>query len=284
MKWYKKLLLLCVLSTLTFGADLELETPSSMPIDTFQMQDNQIGIGYILSSATLELEDSYYDDKIGDVEYDTKGLIVTLPANTNFLFGKIFEFSITGGIIDSKLKDKTFKDSGYTYNNKYDKSGYYIGVRPAFSADIYDSDMFKFQNVTTLHLMLYHLDGSFAVHRTGAGNNNYAYDETNTGLALKPTVIFNGTFFPIKNLGISAFGGFSTLLDLDYCDYSNKTNSFDSDTEVEFLTSSIDPVYGFDIIFRGIFKDYDALNLSSVFTPKEVDTSIETVVRYIISF
>ena len=283
MKYMTKLTLGAMLCTnVVFGADSQLEMPSTVPIDTFKMQENQIGIGYIQFSATLELEDDYFEDKIGDAEFKSKGLMVTFPDDSDTIIGKMFEHSYTIGKIDSELKEKTFVDNGKTYNNTYEKDGYYVGYRPAFSTDIYESDMFKIQNSTSLHFMLYSIDGSFSVNHNGGGLSSYKYNETTTGLGVKPTTVFNGTFFPINSLGLTVFGGVSTFLALNYTSYDN--GGYDEDAEVTFNMASVDPIYGFDVVFRGIFSENDSFNLSSVFAVKSADTSIETIVRYIFTF
>ena len=233
MKKFTKFALgLSVFVTAVFGVDPQMEAPSSVPINVFQMQDNQIGIGYFQFGTTLELEDDYFGDKIGDAEYDSKGVIVTFPRNTQTMIGKMFELSYTAGNIDSKLKDTTFSDDGKIYNNTYKKDGFYIGVRPVFSLDIYESDMFQIQNSTSIHLMLYTMSGDFTVSHNGGGYSSYGYDETSSGIGVKPTTVINGTFFPIKNLGLTLFGGLTTFVAIDYTSYENKASSFDEDVEL----------------------------------------------------
>jgi hypothetical protein len=261
--------------------DASLDMPSSVPIDVFEMNENQIGIGYIQTDVQLSLHDDYYGDKIGDVSYKTKGLIVSLPKKMETPIGKMFELSFTAGSINSVLDDKQFTDGGFTYNNTYDKTGFYVGVRPAFSKGLYDTDMFKAQVATSLHTMFYHLSGDFSVNRTG---NSYAYDESSYGIGLKPTVVLSGTFMPTSHFGISAFGGASTFLALDYNNYSGKNTSTGSDTELVGYTSSVDPVYGADLVYRGIFSKDDKINLSSILGSKQSNTSIETIVRYVFNF
>lgn len=263
-------------------ADIGLDLPSSTPIEVFELKENQIGIGYIQFNVDLSLEDAYFEDKIGDVEYNNKGIIVTLPENRDTIIGKMFELSFTAGIIDTKLKENNFIDGGNIYNNTYEKSGFYVGVRPSFTLDIYESDMFKLKNSTAMHTIAYTLSGDFSVNN----NNglNYAYDENSFGLGLKPSTIVSGTFYPIHNLGLSGFVGASTFLALDVNSYTNKNATFDADTEVGGYMSSIDPIYGFDVIFRGIFSKYDSFNLSSVFSQKNDKNGVETIVRYVFAY
>jgi len=276
---------LSLLATTAFSADSQMEVPSAVPINVFEMDENQIGVGYIQFGATLELEDDYYNDKIGDADFKSKGLILTLPKNQATPIGKMFELSYTVGTIDSSLKNNQFQDSGKNYTNSYEKDGFYVGVRPAFSTELYKSDMFTVQNSTSLHLMLYSISGSFSVSHDGGGaNSSYKYDETNTGIGLKPTTVINGTYFPMKNLGLSVFGGLSTFIALDYCSYSGDVGYEDDDVELNFQMASIDPIYGFDVVLKGIFGENDTINLSSVFASKSADTSVETIVRYVFTF
>ncbi|QSZ42773.1 hypothetical protein GJV85_11825 [Sulfurimonas aquatica] len=268
--------------TSLMAKDKGMDLPSSTPIEVFEMNENQIGIGYIQFNVKLSLEDAYFEDKIGDVDYDNKGIIVTLPANTSTMIGKMFELSYTAGVIDSKLKNGRFTDSGNIYNNSYEKNGFYLGIRPSFSVNIYDGDMFKLKNSTALHAIAYTLSGDFSVNN----NNglNYAYDETSYGVGVKPSTVLSGTFYPISNFGLSGFVGASTFLALDVNNYTNKSTSLDSDVEVGGYMSSIDPIYGFDVIFKGIFSDNDTFNLSSVFSQKNDEAGVETIVRYIFTY
>ncbi|MBU1658819.1 hypothetical protein KKG72_07200 [bacterium] len=271
-----------LLLTALMAQDKSMELPSSVPIDVFEMQENQIGVGFMQFNVNLSLEDEYYGDKIGDAEYKNQGIIITLPANTETIIGKMFELSYTLGVINSELKDKVFTDGGNIYNNTYSKNGFYVGIRPSFSVNLYESDMFKIKNATSLHAVLYTMSGDFSVN-----NNNgpdYAYDETSYGIGLKPSTVLSGTFYPVNNFGITMFGGLSTFLALNVTDFTNKNTSLDADTEAAAYMSSIDPIYGFDVIYRGIFSEYDSFNLSSVFAMKENDTAMETIVRYVFTF
>jgi hypothetical protein len=261
-----------------------MDLPSSTPINVFEMQKGQVGIGYIQFNVKLELEDEYFGDKIGDVDYDAKGLIISFPASVETPIGKMFEYSYTIGKVDSKLKDNTFTDGSKTYNNTYEKSGFYVGWRPVFSASLYEDDNFKLQSATALHFVAYSISGDFTIHHDGSGLSNYGYDETNTGIGFKPSTVLSGTWFPINNLGISAFGGLSTFAALDYNSYSSKSNSFEDDVELATYVSSIDPIYGADIIFKGIFAQSDSFNLSAVFTNKNDESNMETIVRYVFNF
>ncbi|WP_373069994.1 hypothetical protein [Sulfurimonas sp.] len=283
IKQIKNVALVLCASIPLLAADTAIDMPSSQPIDVFKMKKGQVGIGYMQFNVELSLEDEYYEDKIGDVNYDNKGIIITLPADSKTIIGEMFEESYTVGIIDSELEKKHFVDGAYTYDNKYDKSGFYIGYRPSFSTTFYESDMFRVSNATSLHMILYTLNGDFTVDGTKTGFA-YSYDETSFGFGLKPTTVINTTFFPIDNLGISIFGGASTFFALDINDYENKTNPSDYDTEVNGYMADIAPIYGFDIIFKGIVGDDDSFNLSSVFAKKDNDTSTETIVRYIYNF
>ncbi len=284
MKRFTKLILsTLLLSSSVFAADTAIDLPSSVPIEVYKMKEDQIGIGYIQFNVKLALEDDYYNDKIGDVEYDTKGLIITLPRDTDTIIGNMFELSYTLGMIDSKLNDNSFVDSGSLYHNTYDKSGFYVGIRPSFNVDIYKSDMFEIKNSTAIHAMIYTLSGDFSVYNV-TKNYAYAYDETAVGLGLKPSTVLSATIYPVSSFGVTVFGGLSTFIALDVTSYSNQADSYDEDTEANIYTSNIDPIYGFDLIYRGIFGKYDSFNLSSVIAQKETDSSFETIVRYTFSF
>lgn len=280
-KMKKIALSLCTLATLLLAEDASIDMPSSAPIEVFQMSESQRGVGIMTFSAELEVVDSYYEDKIGDIDYLANGVIYTIPKKgIDTIIGNMFELSFTAGTIDSKIKDHTFTYNGSSYNNDYQKDGFYIGIRPSFNKTLHQGDKFDIKSSTTFHAMLYRISGDFSVNNLTSGMS-YAYDEDNYGIALKPTTVIQSTFYPTKNIGISLFGGVSAFAVLDYCLYSNK-NGFDEDSEeLAFQTGDITTLIGYDVSFK--FGE-GMLNLSSAFTQKSDDSSSETMLRYVFSF
>lgn len=267
-----------LLSGAAHGADSPIELPSSVPVDVFELGENQRGIGYIGFTVTLELEDDFFDDRIGEVDFESDGLIYTTPGSGSLgLLGDMFELSYTAGRVESVLKERTFVDRGLTYNNTYDKDGFYVGIRPSYSRDLTDGDGFKLKSSTTLHAFFYSLSGSFSVDN---GTNAYRYDEDNYGLAFKPTTIIQGTFYPSPNLGLTLYGGLSTFVAVDWVFYDD--GAFDEDDELDFLASGINVVFGYDISYR--LGNQSVFNLASIVSQREEDESVETVVRYIFNF
>ena len=266
------------LSSITYAADSPIELPSSVPVDVFELDENQRGIGYIGFNVTLDLDDNFFEDKIGDINYDSQGFIyTTLGEGSLGLLGELFELSYTAGIVDGTIKEPNFTDNGKTYNNTYDKDGFYVGIRPSYSKVLTSSESFHLKSATTLHSFFYSVSGSFSVDN---GSFSYRYDEDNYGLAIKPTTTIQGTFYPSSNFGLTVFGGLSTFLAIDWVFYDD--GALDEDNEVEFLSSGLNLVFGYDISYR--FNNVSVFNLSSIISQREQDDSIETVVRYIYSF
>jgi len=282
MKFINKVLTVFILAGALSASDNQIQTPSSVPIEVFKMKENQIGIGYIQFGIDLELEDEYYDDKIGDARFKSKGAIVTLPTDGgNYLIGDIFELSFTAGSLDGELDDNIFTDDGKTYNNTYDKDGFYIGIKPSFNIDIYTGDSFSIKNSTTLHLFAYNIDGEFSVDD---GARTYKYDETNYGLALKPTTVIQATYYPIHSLGLTIFGGASYFVAVDYVEFDGTdVDGFeDEDTETSIVSSDVEPIFGYDLSYR--FSNDSVVSLSSILSKQDDDTSTEVVLRYIFTF
>lgn len=282
MKLQNSLLFSILFSGLLFAADSPIELPSSVPLEVHTMKNNQIGIGYIQFSVNLELEDSYYEDKIGDIKYDSKGLIYTEPRKGGDSFlGNMFELSYTTGYVTGEIKKNIFTDNGKNYNNTYEKSGFYIGIRPSFNRDIISNEYFVIKHSTTLHTFLYSVRGDFSVNDS---TQSYSYDESNYGIAFKPTTVLQGTYYPIKSLGLTVFGGLSTFVAADWVFYDGKDASGfeDEDNELGFLSTGINPVFGYDISYN--FRGDSIINLSSVISKRESDNSSETVLRYIYTF
>lgn len=267
-----------ILSSITHAADSPIELPSSVPVDVFALSENQRGIGYIGFNVTLELEDTFYNDKIGDIDYDSQGVIYTIPGEGSLSFlGNMFELSYTAGFVEGVIKEPNFTNDGKTYNNTYDKDGFYIGIRPSYSRVIRSNNNFQLKSATTLHAFFYNVSGSFSVN---SGSQAYQFDEDNYGFAIKPTTIIQATLFPSANLGLSLYGGLSTFLALDWVFYDD--GGLDEDNEVEFLSSGVNVVFGYDISYR--FNNGSVLNLASIVSQRENDEAIETVVRYIYTF
>jgi len=277
----KQFILLGLLASTSFimGGDSNLGLPSSVPIEVFKMKENQIAIGYIGTNVNIEQEDDYYKDTIGTAAFKSHGLIYTEPRSVDTFLGTMFEFSYTAGAITSELEENKFSDNGKNYNNTWDKKGFYIGIRPAFNKELFKNDWFVIKNSTAIHTLLYTLDGDFSVNN---GVNSYAYDEKDYGIAVKPSTVLQFTAYPTKNLGISAFAGVTTFVGYSYTDYSNKNNTFDSDTETGFFTTTIDPIIGYDITYK-FFGKYK-FGISSAFTKQKSDNSIETIIRYTHTF
>ena len=265
-------------SSITFAADSPIELPSSVPVDVFKMDENQRGIGFIGFNVTLELEDNDFNDKIGDIDYESKGIIYTMPGEGGFdLLGDMFELSYTAGVIEGVIKNPVFTDSGKTYNNSYDKDGFYVGIRPSYSKDLSVGDSYIVKSSTTLHGFFYNVSGKFSVDD---GSFSYQFDEDNYGLAIKPTTIIQGTYYPSTNIGLSIYGGLSAFLAIDWVFYDDGASA--EDNEVELLTSGVKFVVGYDISYQ--FNKKSVLNISSIISQREEDDLIETVVRYKYSF
>jgi len=284
MKLKNKLIYSILFSSILFAADSPIQLPSSVPLEVYPMKSNQIGIGYIQFNVNLELEDSYYDDKIGDIKYDSKGLIYTTPADnkSNSYIGKMFELSYTLGTINGEIKDKIFTSDGKTYNNDYDKSGLYIGIRPSFNKNIFSNNKFIIKNSTTFHAFFFTLNGKFSVND---GTRSYEYDENAYGFALKPTTVVQATYYPLNRLGLTVFGGISTFIAVDWVFYEGGQNTasfVDEDNELEFLASAITPIFGYDISYK--FSNDSIFNLSSVISKTQNDNTQETIFRYIYTF
>jgi len=266
------------LSSITYAADSPIELPSSVPVDVFELDENQRGIGYIGFNVTLDLEDNFFEDKIGDIDYNSQGIIYTTPGEGSLsLLGNMFELSYTAGVVEGTIKEPNFTDNGKTFNNTYDKDGFYVGIRPSYSQALTSSDSFHLKSSTTLHSFFYSVSGSFSVDD---GSFSYRFDEDNYGLAIKPTTIIQGTFYPSSNFGLTLYGGLSTFLAIDWVFYDD--GAFAEDNEVEFLSSGLNGVFGYDISYR--FNNGSIFNLASIISQREEDDSIETVVRYIYSF
>lgn len=278
MRFSSSAFLCLFLTSATYAADSPIELPSSVPVDVFELNQNQRGIGYIGFNVTLQLEDNFYEDKIGDIDYESQGFIYTTPGEGSLgLLGNMFELSYTAGAVDGTIKDPVFSDKGKTYNNTYDKDGFYVGIRPSYSQDLNSSDSFQLKSVTTLHSFFYSVSGSFSVND---GSFSYAYDEDNYGLAIKPTTIIQASFFPSSDFGLTLYGGLSTFLALDWVFYDD--GAYSQDDELDFLSSDINFVFGYDLSYR--FSNGSIFNLASIVSQREKDDSIETVVRYIYSF
>jgi hypothetical protein len=261
-----------------------LDLPSSVPIEVFKMKENEIGFGYIGFNVNLELEDDFYKDRIGKTKFDSHGLIYTQPRDTETFLGQMFELSYTAGIIDSTLDQKSFTHNGVSYNNTFDKQGFYIGVRPAFNHELYSNKWLIIRNSTAFHTFLYNLSGDFSVNN---GTRSYAYDETSYGLAMKPSSVIQFTAYPTNHLGVTAFGGLTTFIAADYTDYSGGLTNVgstrtDDDSEVGLYTTGINPIVGFDITYNFLGKH--KLALSSAISKQETDNSIETILRYTHAF
>ena len=279
MKLFKIIILTTILfCSITFAADSPIELPSSVPVDVFKMGEKQRAIGFIGFNVTLELEDNDFDDMIGDIDYESMGIIYTMPGEGGFdLLGAMFELSYTAGIVDGVIKNPVFTDRGKSYNNTYDKNGFYVGVRPSYSKNLSVSDSFIVKSSTTLHSFFYNVSGKFSVDD---GSFSYQFDEDNYGLAIKPTTIVQATYYPSTNVGLSVYGGLSAFLAIDWVFYDD--GALVEDNEVDFLTSGIKPVFGYDISYQ-LNKD-SVFNISSILSKRENDDLIETVVRYKYSF
>jgi hypothetical protein len=269
-----------VATTMLLIGDSDLGLPSSVPIEVFEMKENQIAFGYIGVNVNIDQKDDYYNDKIGTAKFKSHGLIYTQPKSVDTFLGKMFELSYTAGAITSELKENQFSDNGKDYNNTWDKTGFYLGIRPAFSTEFYKNNWFVIKNSTAIHTLLYMLEGDFSVNN--GVTNPYAYNEKSYGLAIKPSTVLQFTLYPTENLGITAFGGVSAFAGYSYTDYTNKVNSFDADSEKNFFTTGIKPLFGYDVTYK-FFGKYK-LAISSAITKQDDDNSIETIIRYTHSF
>lgn len=282
MKNLCKVVCLMASTGLIFAEDGGLSLPSSVPIEVFKMKENQRGFGYIQFNVNLEMvdPDNVGSPKIGTGQFDTHGIIYTEPRSKETFLGRMFESSYTLGVIKAGLKDNIFTDNGVNYNNTFDKEGFYVGIRPAFNTEFYSNGTFSIKNSTAIHAFLYNLKGDYSV-------NHLAYDEDSYGIGIKPSTVLQVTAYPFKNLALTAFGGVSSFLAVDYNSYSQipsqlNQNPNDEDTETNFATTGINPLYGYDVTYN-VFGKYP-LSLSMAVEKQDTDNSIETILRYTHNF
>jgi hypothetical protein len=276
----KKLLVgVALVSTAVFGGTESVLLPSSVPFSIFEDSIDKPMIGYITSGAQLDIEDPYLG-KIGDINYDLNGLIYTIPKNESTFLGKWFESSYTAGVLKGNIDKKHFVDSGFTYDNEYNKRGFFIGFRPSFVNPLMENESFKLKTSLTLHALIYELDGMFRFNNNAG--TDYTYDETSVGIAIKPTYVLQGTYLPTEKIGLTVYGGATMTGVLDYVNYKNRVFTNDSDTELDAYASSLAPVYGADITIRRIFGKNDQFSLSSVIGSKSKNR--EYVIRFTLPF
>ena len=278
----KKLLMtigLVASTNMLMAGESSFDLPSSIPIEVFKMKDNQRAFGYIGFNVDIDQRDDYYNDKIGVAAFKTHGLIYTEPKSVDTFLGNMFELSYTAGMINSSLKKNIFTDNGKTYDNTFDKKGFYIGIRPAFNYELYSNKWFILKNSTALHTFLFNLKGDFSVN---TNTNNYAYDEEDYGIGLKPSSVLQLTAYPTNHLGVSLFGGVTTFVAASYIKYDNKVNANDSDSESAFVNTGINAIYGYDITYN-FFGKYK-LGLSSALTKQGDEDPLETIIRYTHTF
>jgi len=253
----------------------ELVLPSSAPIDVFgSVNDHGIGT-YVLDLKLKEKDDDIYD--IGNVDYSLKGVIYSKAVRE----GSKFEESYIFGNLDGVLNDKQFTTDLGSYNNSYDKSGFFFGYRPAYSMKLSKSENMNVNFAYTLPLFLFQISGDYSLNLNN-GSPFWTYDEVSRGVATKPTVVIQPTWFVTKNFGITIYVGASSLFGISIVDFENKNDPDDYDTEIGFFSKSIQLLYGYDFSIRGIFGVDDSFNISSAITPSnnEVEEMREIIVRY----
>jgi len=260
------------------GAFAEIVLPSSAPIDVFG-EDRDKGIGtYVLNIKLLEKDDGIYD--IGNVDYSLTGVIYSKGVK----IGHKFEESYIAGSLTGVLNDRQFTTDLGSYNNTYDKSGFFLGYRPAYSMILSDTEKLDVKFAYTLPLIFFQISGDYSL-RLDNGSTiypNWAYDEVNRGIVTKPTAVIQPTWFVTENIGITVYVGLSALFGFSITDYENKVDSSDYDTEIGFVTKEPQLLYGYDFTLRGIFSKNDRFNISSAFSPSndEVADMRELIVRY----
>ncbi len=259
----------------------KFKLPTSVPIEVFKMSENQRGIGLLFFTAEVEQEDEYYSDTIGDGVYDTQAIIYTLPSNQRSIIGNQFETSFTLGKISAELKDNQFTDNGNSYDNKLDKSGIYLGYKPSYNIDLINDDAFTIKNSTSLHFMLYQIEGDFSVDNQTL-NRDYEYYEESTGLAFKPTTVIQVSGYPTSSIGITGFAGFTLLTYAEtlYFEGTDSQGFYDEGSELESGASDISMIFGYDISIKDIFGLSNTVNLSSVISQSSSSSSFETLLRY----
>ena len=285
-------LLLLVLCLLIPAAHAQIALPAAAPVDVYsQVKDK--GYGTIFTNVDLLLTDEPYgvggldqEVTIGTAQFAINGLIYTKAERS----GNRFETSYIIGRVSGKLANRQFSRNGDSYNNTYDKSGLYLGYRPAYSGDLHDSDALDVKYAYTLYSMFYYLSGDYTVDATLAGGTTgqYGYDETSFGVALKPTAIVQSTWHLFDHLALTVYGGGASFLALDNAHYTAKPiNGYpEDDSELALYFKAIKPIYGYDITFKGIFSENDTFNLSSTlsFGNDESEDLSEVVVVYSLPF
>ena len=265
-----------------FAADPGIELPSSVPIEAFDLKPDQRGYGYIQSNVELVVMDDYYGDKIGDVAFHSHGAMYTTPSDELGWLGRKFEDSFTFGIVSGELKKTAFTFNNNSYNNSYDKSGFYLGYRPAYEVKFVNRDTFKFKASTAMHWQAYYLSGDFSVMKNNDPNfpNSYRYDEVSYGVALKPTFSLQGTYYPTKNLSLTAFAGLTTFVTATFTTYDD--GKLDSGDELTANMANIDPVVGYDITYNA--PVYGMFNFSTMLSQRAEDSAVEMTARYVAPF
>ncbi len=268
--------LLLLIVAFTYLNAVRIPLPSSSPVNVFEHDKENRGIGYYQFNVEIDEADEGYTPEIpmGTVKYEAKGLIYLWPVfeTYNFLGLEIkhFESALSAGVINASLKKSA------NPSNELDKNGFFIGYHPAFSSNIYKSDVIQLSAAASMPIYFYNISGSWKVVQ-GAINDG-TYQDDAYGFAFKPTATAQGTVYILDSLAVTAYVGFNYFLSAGINYYSGG-NWEEEDAELESSTSGPKLLYGWDLSFQSIFSDNDSISLSSAFTQTD-NSNNENLAEY----
>ena len=234
---------------------------STVPVQT-KYNGKNFAIGYYQFGFQeyVRDEDEVPPMTIGTVNNKAKGLMVGLPSsvgNNN---------AVSFGILNSGIDQEQFTDKGFSYNNTYSQSGFFIGYKMTRYLSLYHNSFLELDFAYDFHFIIYDESGGYTInaHNDQYNSIKHSYTEENYGIGLKPTVAIQAKFLPLDFLSITPYLGTSTFVYIGMNDWQNDTYAdlWDSEIESGMLPPSI--LYGLDITILAPFMKNDMLSLSAL--------------------
>ncbi len=278
--------------------------PATPPVNVYtsSVDVDYTGVGYlkfdVLLPGKLTPEFTLGNDEdarwtTGDNKFTSNGLVYVYEGKLRKK--ESTEKAWVGGLIEGEEDNASFTRDGVTFNNHYDRSGFYFGNRRTVSKRLTRGDSYVVDYSITQMWALFQMSGNTRIDSETINNESNRYisdfDVDSYGAVYRPMVTVQPVFTINDAVKFIPFVGASAFVSMELSFWENSEwedvlygqDCFDGCPDNDFFLNLIplEIFMGFDVEF--MVSGSDRLSLSSFFTAgggTDTDSTSEVYVVY----
>lgn len=240
--------------------------PTPPPTNVSPLSEGEFKVGYGYSQITLvfdwidDIYAPYTEEKYGEIAYTANNFVYSQmkgeKEGTN-----VIEYM--AGTLTAKEIDGTFKESdGTVHKGTYEASGINGGFRLKGIREFKEKEEGNVQWNYSWNLMALAYNYQAHIEMKEGGVKDYEYDETVTGVLVKPMLLVQPDIAVYSKLHFIPYAGGSAVATLSYAEWTEQGFTDDD----LYLNLNAEIVYGFDLALKLSESNGSEISLGAVFS------------------